>query len=203
MARVILTESYKAISDKVNAALSKEINKSLAKMANKIQNQIQPLIRSALLSSPEIASLRGGVLRAEFGLDNDPTITVVEAIVGSVQVTATKLTKDFKGGIQVTMQPTSYANLLSLPDAQQPLENGGSLPWLSWLLTLGDAIIIADFGVEFGTFPQSRTGEARMTKARSPYKVNSAFSGTVDNNFITRAVQEVSPRIRKIIQGAF
>lgn len=203
MARIILTESYKAISDKVNAALSKEINKSLVKTANKIQNQIQPLIRSALLSSPEIASLRGGVLRAEFGLDNDPTITIVEAIVGSIQVTATKLTKDFKGGIQVTMQPTSYANLLSLSDAQQPLENGGSLPWLSWLLTLGDAIIIADFGVEFGTFPQSRTGEARMTKTQRPYKVNSAFSGTVDNNFITRAVQEVSPRIRKIIQGAF
>ncbi len=203
MAKIILSESYGIISKKVNKALAKEINKTLNKTAKKIENQIRPLIRSALLSSEEIASLRGGVLRAEFGLDIDPTSSIVDAIVGSVGVNVSKLTTDFRGGIQLVMQPSDYANLLLLPEANQPIEDGGSLPWLSWLLTLGDAIIIADFGVEFGSFAQSRTGQARMTKKRAPYKVNSAYSGTEGNNFITRSIKSVSPRIVQIIQGAF
>ena len=98
------------------------------------------------------------------------------------------------------MQPSNFANLLSLPEASQPIE-GGSLPWLSWLLTAGDSIIIANFGVEFGSFPQSRTGGARMAQKAAPYKVNSAFSGTEDDNFITRSISVASGEIRRIIKG--
>jgi len=34
-----------------------------------------------------------------------------------------------------------------------------------------------------------------------PYKVNSAFSGTIDNNFITRAIGRVSSKIKNTIIG--
>jgi hypothetical protein len=86
-----------------------------------------------------------------------------------------------------------------LPISQQPID-GGSLPWLEWLLTLGDTIIIGSFGVEYG--PHGRTGKAHMTKRARPFKVNSSFSGTIDNNFITRAVATVSQDIKNIIIGA-
>ena len=95
--------------------------------------------------------------------------------------------RKFTGGFTLTMQPDNYSNLLGLSAASQPIE-GGSLPWLTWLLTLGDAVIIANYTVEYG--PYGRIGRARMTESGRPFKVNSAFSGDIDNNFITRTISE-------------
>ena len=61
-------------------------------------------------------------------------------------------------------------------------------------------MIIADFGVEFGDY--GRTGQARMVRKPAPYKVNSAFSGTSDNNFITRTIDRVSSQIQEVIRRA-
>ena len=41
-----------------------------------------------------------------------------------------------------------------------------------------------------------------MSKKFAPYKVNSAFSGTVNDNFITRAVQRVRPQIEAVMRNA-
>ena len=199
---VKIKESIKQIQKSINNALQRLINPLLPKAAKKIEPKIRNLVRSSLLSSPEIQSLKGGTLKFEFGLDNDPTNQIVEAIVSSLEVRVKKVDKNLNGGFYVYMQPNSYSNLLTLSAAQQQIESGGSLPWLSWLLTLGDAIIVADFGVSFksGT---GRSGGATMSEDLRPYKVNSAYSGTVNNNFVTRAIDRVSPQIRTIIKGAF
>ena len=97
------------------------------------------------------------------------------------------------------MQPTNFINLLGLGEAQQPVR-GGSLPWLRWLLTAGDSIIIRNFGVEFGPF--GRTGEARMVPDFAPYKVDSSFSGTPEDNFISRAVSRVGNQIENEMKKA-
>jgi len=201
VAKINIIESNADIQKKINKALAKEVNKSLAFTARLVKSRIEPIIKTALLSSPEITSLRGGVLKAEFGLTSDPTGAIVNAIVSSLDVQFTKVDQNFNGGLAIVMQPDNFANLFSLSVAEQPLDDYGSLPWLQWLLTLGDAIIITDFGVEFGNLPNSRTGLAVMRKSKAPYKVNSAFSGTTENNFITRSVGRVRSQIVKIIEG--
>ena len=201
MAKITIIESDSDIQKKINKALAKEVNKSLAFTARLLKSRIDPIIKTALASSPEITSLRSGILKAEFGLTNDPTSTIINAIVASLTVDYIKVDERFNGGISIVMQPDTFANLFSLSVAEQPLDDYGSLPWLQWLLTLGDAIIITDFGVEFGNLPGSRTGLAVMRRKNAPYKVNSAFSGTPDNNFITRAVQRVRSQIETAIQG--
>lgn len=201
MAKITIIESGSDIQKKINKALAKEVNKSLAFTARLLKSRIDPIIKTALASSPEITSLRGGILKAEFGLTNDPTSTIINAIVASLTVDYIKVDEKFNGGLQIVMQPDTFSNLFSLGVAEQPLDDYGSLPWLRWLLTLGDAIIITDFGVEFGNLPGSRTGLAVMRRKNAPYKVNSAFSGTPDNNFITRAVQRVRSQIETAIQG--
>lgn len=197
-----LLENDKIIQRKINEAYAKELNKSLSRKVPTIKSKLIPIIRAALNASPEINSLRGGGLLAlEFGLESDPTSSIIESIIDSLEVNFTPINpKTFAGGFSLVMQPSNFANLLSLPEASQPIE-GGSLPWLSWLLTAGDSIIIANFGVEFGSFPQSRTGGARMAQKAAPYKVNSAFSGTEDDNFITRSISVASGEIRRIIKG--
>ena len=83
--------------------------------------------------------------------------------------------------------------------AQQAIEIGGSIPWLSWLLTAGDAIIIGDFGVDYevGT---GRTGGATMSREEKPFKVDPMYSGDEQDNFITRAIEPTLREISAIVK---
>lgn len=193
-------ESNSQIVDKINTALAKEINIAIKNSIPILRQKIIPVVRLSLAASPEIASLQNGILRAEFGLTSDPTPELIEAILATFQIRPLYAQKNRGGGIEIVMQPGDYSNIIGQSFAQQEID-GGSLPWLNWLLTLGDSIIITGFGVEFGSFKTSRTGEAIMSTKVAPYKVNSAFSGTLNDNFITRAVNRVYPQIQSIIIG--
>ena len=131
------------------------------------------------------------------------------AIVQSLDIKTKRVTgsqNGIKGGLTIVLQPTDYANLLSLPVAMQTLEIESSIPWLEWLLTAGDTIIIANYGVQYGA-GLGRSGGANMVSLKKapigPFKVNRAFSGSIDNNFITRALDAVEPQIQNAIIGAF
>lgn len=196
-----LLENDAVIGKKIRKALASELNKKIPVKLRTVEPKIKSLIFSALNNSPEINSLRTGQLKLEFGLDKDPTFEIIQAIVSTLDVKFIPISsRDFNGGVVIVLQPSDYANILSLPAAQQEIDDG-SLPWLSWLLTLGDSVIITKFGVEFGQFPDSRTGGAKMSRKAAPYKVNSSFSGTIDDNFITRSISTVSGEIQKIITG--
>ena len=195
-----LIEGARAIALKINKGLANIFNKRIFRQANSIESQIKPLVSAALLSSPEIQSLSSGTLRIDFGLTQDPSADIVNAITNSLSVQAQKAVASasgIKGGVLITLQPTDYSNLFSLPSAVQITEKGEVLPWLEWLLTLGQQLIIADFGVEYG--PYGRTGGGRMVEGVAAFKVNSQYAGTIDNNFITRAINPILPQIRNII----
>jgi hypothetical protein len=197
---IILKESDALIQKKINAALSKELNNSLNKSLKRIQQAVKSIVRSAIDSSPEIASLRGGTLKLDFGLVGDHTMDIVNAISNSVFVTMkpVKLAgNSISGGISVAIQPDDYSLLLSLPASRQLTERGVSLPWLDWLLNLGDTLIIADFGVQYG--PYGRTGGAHMISKNRPYKVDTRYSGTASDNFITRALSRSHKQIGEAI----
>ena len=200
MISVVIKDSDRVITTKINKTLASMFNKTLSAQSSKMQSELRLLIRRTLMSSREVLSLSGGVLKLDFGLTSDPSAQVVDAIVNSLDINVTNVTGSstgIRGSITITLQPTDYSNLLSLPVARQSIE-GGSLPWLEWLLTLGDAIIIADFGVKYeaGT---GRTGGAHMTRTKRPFKVNSAFSGTAENNFISKAISNIEPQIMQTI----
>lgn len=185
-----LLESDNAIVKKIHLAYAKELDKYFSKSFSKVSSALKPVIFSAISSSKEMQSVSSGILKADFGLTSNPVPNIAAAISDTINVRYNKIRSDgktFTGGITLTMQPDNYSNLLGLNAASQPIE-GGSLPWLTWLLTLGDAVIIANYTVEYG--PYGRIGRARMTESGRPFKVNSAFSGDIGNNFITRAISE-------------
>ena len=201
MLSIELKESDRQIQSKIYKALAKEVRKSFKAISGKIKTQLFPLIASALYSSPEIMSLSGGSLRLDFGLTNEPSTDIVQAILESIDVDATDVratAHGIKGSLIITAQPTNYNNLLLLPTAVQGTEKGVNLPWLEWLRTLGDTIIVANFGVEYA--PAGRTGGAHMVIKERPFKVNSLYSGTADDNFITRAFAEITPQIKDVIR---
>ena len=195
-----LTETVGNIEKKILIAIVNEANKDFLKSVTRAKEPIKVIIRSALESSPEISSINGGKLRADFGIPigKDVTTPIVNAIANSISFTSQKFSikgKNISGGVTIGIQPTTFVNLLSLGDTE--LEKGGSIPWLQWLLTSGDSIIIADFGVDYG--PHGRSGMAKMTVKRRPFKVDSAFSGTSQDNFITRALEPRSGEIQSAI----
>ena len=208
MVSIKLIESEKEIRGKINKALAREFDNKLKKIKSSILSRLKPIIANALFSSPEIISLQSGVLRFDFGLTADPGPQIVGAVVNSLELIVERSTGNangITGGFTIHLQPTDYANLLSLPVAMQALEIEARIPWLEWLLTAGDTIIVGHFGIEYGA-GLGRSGGAHMVPLSraplGPYKVNSAFSGTINNNFITRALSGVSGQINKIIAGA-
>ena len=118
----------------------------------------------ALYASPEIQSLQGGILKADFGLVGDPSGPIVTAVAlqclrgdcSSVLFWPTVL----KEGLRSKYNLRILRTYLVLGVGVQPV-SGGALPWLEWLLKLGDAVVVAEFGVEYGPF--GRTGMAHMS----------------------------------------
>jgi hypothetical protein len=196
-----IVDSTREIKVGMYNAIAREINPDMSKKTTAIETAVKIEIRKALVESPAIQSLNSGLLKADFGLTSDPTGAIIESIVDSTRVTYKPIQNSNSGGVfQVTVQPISYSNLYSLGVSQQAIE-GGSLPWLKWLLEAGDTILIVDFGVEYGDF--GRTGQARMTGKNRPFKVNSSFSGVSNDNFITRAIasrrKEINNAIMRVI----
>lgn len=199
MVRINIVETDTQIAKRIHAAYGAAIQKYLDNATNKVLNSIRPTIVSAIKSSPEMQSLDGGLLKADFGLTSSPVNAIIDSIISTLKLKTTKVvtsSNKITGGFLVTMQPNDYSNLLNLPQANQTIING-SLPWLKWLLTFGDTVIIVNSQVEYG--PYGRTGLAKMTSG-GPFKVNSAFSGTIDDNFITRALRRNEQAILQSIK---
>ncbi len=199
-----IIQSNARVRAKINKILAKEGNKALERASRNIERKVKPLIRKAVAGSPEISSLSGGTLKYDFGLIQDPAGEIVNAVVGSVVVNVSKIraTKaKFSGGITVSIQPDDLRNLLSLPVANQIIEDGSALPWLQWLLLSGDSIIIASAGVEYKS--GGRSGGAVMSKDFAPFRVNPMFSGSSSNNFITRAIEPQGKKILQIMRSEF
>lgn len=198
-----IIESNSEIEKKINKLLAGQITSALNKKKSIMRSSIIAILETALLSSPELNSLSSGSLKYDFGLEIDPSFEIINSIISTTRLSVRPIVyngKSFKGGVSLYVQPSSYNNLLSLNVAYQSIK-GGELPWLKWLLTAGDSILIVDYGVEYG-LGLGRSGGAKMKEGIGPFRVNPSFSGTADNNFITRALSRYQKEIIDTIQGA-
>lgn len=202
MFKVKILDSTSKIQKNILSASEGEIKAMFQKAKPRIESGIKAIVRDALFQSPEIQSLKDGTLRLDFGLVVDPTEDIVYSIVNSTNV----LFKNFRfyknsmsNVMSIYIQPSDFNNLLSLAVSNAITEKGEVLPWLEWLLTAGNAVVIAGYSVEYGNFAQSRTGGAIMEPVGF-FKVDSQFSGTPENNFITRAIEPRSQEINDLIK---
>jgi hypothetical protein len=200
--KIKIIDSNNKIEKSILDACRDEAKKIFTKAIPKIRADVINLTVDALSKSPEIKSLQYGTLKFDFGLTSDPTTTLIYAIANSVDVyfKGLKLNKNSTTNVlSIYIQPSDFQNILNLPDAYSVTELGNSLPWLEWLLTAGDAILVKDYHVEYGNYSQSRSGGAIMVP-KSIFKVNSSFSGTEDDNFITRALANYDKELATIVE---
>lgn len=181
-------------------AYMQEVNDNFSKSVPKIKNAISGIIFNAVYSSPELQSIRVGKLKLDFGIMEDPGFEIASAVSRSISIKYDRFKYrdgNIEGGLYVNIQPQNHLNLLDLPSSVTLTEKGAILHWLDWLLNYGDSIIILNFGVKYTN--GGRSGGAIMSPTTRPFRVDPIYSGTVEDNFITRALNRSYSEIEKKI----
>lgn len=179
------------------------INKDLAKRKRTIEQDIRAIVLKEVYDSPELKALRSGKLSFDLGLpeSEDPSPLIARAVADTVSVSKPNFRvngRNIVGNYRVEIQPQDFSNLLSQSFGSVITEKGQELPWLAWLLVEGDSIIVANWQVQYGNF--GRSGGARMIPGGA-FTVDARFSGTIDDNFVTRALRRSNDEILKTFMG--
>ena len=198
-----IKESERTIARLLREAIRSEVDDRLNEAEENIKRDVKALTRDLLANQPEIQSLKNGKLKADFGIPKgeDPTPAIIESIVNTLEIElrmSTSGTSPKIGGLSIYIQPKNFANLLYLSGVTVTTKKGTVIPWLQWLLTAGDKILVVDYHVEY----KSGTGRSGLgtMKGGDTFRVNPSFSGTVDNNFISRTFQGAENRLSDIIR---
>jgi hypothetical protein len=202
-----ILESTDIISQKILQTLLPQINTYLKKVFNKCKQQIEETLVISITSSPEYQSLLSGQLKYELGLP-DPQVRLsgILKILTNIKATYTKASivkNTIIGSFSLSAIKSDYTDILSLPDSTLTTEKGQKLEWLKWLLLFGDKTIIKDYTVVLGPNSRSRTGNAVMVQdTKSRWYVPPQFSGTLNNNWITRSIDAADDKINNILISA-
>lgn len=194
--------SEKNFDRQFKSAVQKEINQALNKAKVEVVDYLKRAVRQALEDSPEYKSLINGDLSAQFGFvkgqEQSYVDPVIDYIINSIDVDIDKFKYEIGGGYSIKLIVVDIDELSFIGKATYTSSpSGENIEWLNWLLTQGNKIIIQNFYIRFGQFTskKSRSTRAIMVKKQgaswginSSSKVPSGLSGTVDNNWFTRAI---------------
>lgn len=193
--------------------LAKELDGTISSVGKHIRPAMAEFVRKTIEETSAIKDLTTGTLRGHFGLSSSKATEAAEAIsqaiADTVQVISSRVSATgdkFKGGLTIMVQPNNLSNILSLPEGKityysKTYKKDVTLDWLEWLLKKGDAVIVGkfDFVMEAG---QGRSSLGTMKKG-GVWRVPPSVSGTINDNFITKAFESdtVSSGMLKVIKN--
>ncbi len=205
----VILENSKAIVKKIVTTLKDYVNGLLFRKAPKIQIDIRKLVEDAIRRQPEYKSLLGGELQSELGVPHTkPRLDqIVRIIVDSIEVKVKKLKNVgdiIEGGLEIDFVKSNFKDLTELPVASYVTDKGVKIEWLRWLLLEGDKIIVRSYTIGIDPKDYARTGLGEIMipsyKKAGGWRVPPEFSGTAEDNFITRALIEVSHEINRLME---
>jgi hypothetical protein len=184
----------KAVETAIVVASRGVLNSRLSLVANGVRRDLSQMIETMLKNTGTYESLVNGQLKAEFGLKRPVTnlSNILKVLRDSINVRSVPLqraTNGLRGGLVIDMVKADFSEILSLADASYQRKDW-EVPWLKWLLTEGDRIIISTYHISYNLTPAERkrsfSGVALMEKGGG-WRVPPQFAGTIDDNWITRA----------------
>lgn len=162
-------------------------------------------------------SLCMGFLKGEFGLppsggsSKDIIDNIVDELAKQVVMEVYPFYvsgKKIIGGFIVYIYEADFMKILGMGEGHTITEKNADLHWLDWLMVQGDKIIIGQGGVysdaEWHSEPstEGRSGKAEMFRGGF-FKVPAAFSGTINNNWITRMIGDFQTLIELELADIF
>lgn len=196
----IVTTPNRVIEAEINKAISDKTTKLIKSKLNNIKQEIQFEVKYALNTSRTYYELITGDLRSHFGIPAGEEAARVESIVNTIaDNVSVEYINSYFGGLKIGILREGFKDILGLPAAVINTAKG-NLAWLEWLLLQGDNIIVSDFIIKRGQNPFSRSGDAIMIEQIGGFwKVPSSFSGTANDNWLTRVLSQLENVITKII----
>jgi hypothetical protein len=199
-------EMKKIISDIRRGFLS-DIRSNLLKAVPHLEQVLPGEIKKRIKSSDVIQELMNGTLRYDLGITKDEAVMISEKIpdvISKLLQVRVAIEGDTTVFLIVEMVKSGYEDLLDISEASFLQTYTQSTPkqidWLKWLLTEGNNIIISDFRVKYTPDNvKSRSGGAIMIQKGS-FRIPPQFSGTEDDNFITRSLEGIQEFIYSEIQ---
>ena len=199
-------DSPKSFAQRVADAAKDKLNGIVNRKLPEIKKQIDLRIPGWIEEQPEMQSLLMDAtpyeLPAEFGLPRGQgqkaVSDIVSAIAASTNVKTSNISLRTKNiSIEFELVPGTFRELMNLPHSKVVYEKG-ILPWVEWLLTAGDSIIVT--GYKYTPFGDGRSGGGVMTKGNS-WRVPPKYSGTEIDNFVTRALNDRGAEIAEIVES--
>jgi hypothetical protein len=187
--------SFQGLKKHIIKELRENAKGLISKNYYKVRQAVKPIIIDAIYESPEMESVRSGKLKYDLGLSVDPSLLIAWSVADTMRLQYS-YSPQYVFNFSLSIQPYNYKNLLGLEQAVITSESGSQIPWLEWLLTYGNKIIMLDFGVLYKD-GVGRTGGAIMVKNITPFMIDPAFSGVEDNNFISRALKNNAQKIQQ------
>lgn len=206
---ILIKESNAQIDRLVRKACQDELNTFFTSRMYNIKTGLQKDVLDLYYQDKTTDALINGPLNAHFGFVAGKEEYIVSSILDVVIKDMEFEFKPFKysgekysGGLTVKILNEDFKKLLNLSVAYTPNKND-ILPWLDWLLTKGNAIIITDFKISFGVLKKgqfSRSQEAIMIPADGDFwKVPAEFAGTPRKNWLTKVLTENMKYIQESI----
>lgn len=201
-----LLESNSEIVDQILLSIKDILNISFNKALKNLRISIPNQVKNAIISEPEYQSLTNGKLKYEFGIPDSVgkinkiiDIWTNNIIIEMVPISISS--SGLRGGFIINMIQADYSDIIGSSSASViDSKTGAVLPWLEWLLLYGGQIIIKNYKVQMGPNKNSRTGMAIMVSSKENWRVPPEFTGTKDNNWITRSLSKLDTIIPKLIQ---
>ena len=200
--------------DKVIRAMYAELTKKLTSTAFKtsLSRGAKRILEHSLRVQPTYLSMvaQDGQLRAELGVADSQSAmdSLVRAWVRSTHVTVSRPrivgNRIIGTIISIKAIQADYSDVLDKAYASYTTEKGQTIPWLDWLLTKGDTMLIATHKVFSPLVPtaRSRTGTNTIMKKTKGggWGVPIEYAGTSERNYATDAVVTAMPAIERLVE---
>lgn len=205
-----IPQSVNEISKGMLSKVLPEIKKDFLISIKQIRSELPGIVHDIVTSAPEYNELLSGRLRLELGIP-DAASKIAELISHWSSNVQIKFTPPAIKGLRITGSFGAYMFKADFEDvlgseAAYVVDGirGYTLPWLEWLLLKGNAPIIDQHIIVFGSSSRSRTGGAIMRSARrGDWGVPREYSGDISNNWITRSIDRSYDRVQSLLDRSF
>ena len=203
-----LVETDKQIAQLILQDMVTQLNRIIPTKLKSIDSRVRQATFNFIQNTSTYESLVGGELAGHFGIPIRGRQNRIDNIVAAVSnrmeisykpivLRAGRLAHGLRFGVLMT----DLSEVLGLPEANILTEKGQILPWLDWLLVLGDTIEISEYEIQF------RMGKGRSARAimiadnAGSWRVPPEFSGTLNDNWLTRAFKNNINAYSSIIEN--
>jgi len=191
------------------------LNEMLRRAVSGINRDIHSMIDSMINGSFEAKSIVSGELQHQLEIKNgheviNDILTILSQSVTCTIVPMTSSSNSLKGGLKITVFKDALEKIINLQSGIYQTKFN-EVPWLRWLLTQGDSIIIFSVHTTANnntspansqTNSPSQSGIAKL-EAGGGWRIPPQFAGTEDSNWITKtfAPLKIKDRIVEIVKS--